>query len=157
RLSDTFHIETYEDSARITEFKEYRKFKMLGIAGVSLILVLLVGNYFYLNSLNQEVADKEAELALNNSNLTILSQLEQEEIRKQQLLLTSGVAANHFVSFYLDKIGESVPKEIRLSEMIVFPLKEKLKDKRKVDVDQKKIEISGWTSDNVVLDDWIEQ
>ena len=71
-------------------------------------------------------------------------------------MLSSGVSSNHFISYYLDEIGKGVPKEIRLSEMLVFPLKEKLKDKRKVEVDQKKIEISGWTSDNVVLDDWIE-
>lgn len=149
-------LRAHDFPTRQTEYKEYRKFKVFGIAAVSLILVLLVGNYFYLNVLNQEVADKEAELALSNSNLSILNQLEQEEIRKQQLVLSSGVSSNHFISYYLDEIGKGVPKEIRLSEMYVFPLKEKLKDKRKVEVDQKKIEISGWTSDNVVLDDWIE-
>lgn len=157
RLANEYEVNAFEYATRNTEFKEYRKFKLLGITGVSVILVLLLGNYFYLNNLNQDVVDMEAELALNNSNLTILNKLEQEEIRKQQLLTTSGVASNQFVSFYLDKIGESVPREIRLSEMIVFPLKEKLKDKRKVEISQEKIEISGWTSDNVILDDWIEK
>lgn len=149
-------IQAHVFTERLNEYREYRKFKFFGIAGVSLILVLLLGNYFYLNSLNQEIADKEAELALSNSNLSILNQLEQEEIRKQQLVVNSGVSSNHFIAFYLDEIGKSVPKQIRLSEMVVFPLKEKLKDKRKVEVDQKKIEVSGWTSDNVILDDWIE-
>ena len=40
--------------------------------------------------------------------------------------------------------------------MSVFPLTENLKEKRKVEIDQSKIQISGWTSSNVVLDDWIE-
>ena len=88
--------------------------------------------------------------------MSILEKLGQEEIRKQQLVLNSGVVTNNFISFYLDEIGKAVPKDIRLSEMYVFPVIEKLKEKRKVEIDQSKIEILGWTKSNTVLDDWIE-
>lgn len=139
------------------EFKEFSKFKKIGITSILSILLILIINYFYVNHLNTEIANKEQEISLSNSNLSILDKLKQEEIRKQQLVVNSGVVTTNFISFYLDEIGKDVPKDIRLSEMYVFPVKEKLKEKRKVEIDQTKIEILGWTKSNIVLDDWIER
>lgn len=139
------------------EYKEYAKFKNIGVASVVFILIVVLGNYFYLNHLNHVVAEKEAEIALNNSNLSLLDKLAQEEIRKKQLAVNSAGNTPYFVSYYLDEIGKSVPEKIRLLEMYVFPLAEKLKEKRKVEVDKSRIEVTGWTYDNIVLDDWIEK
>ncbi len=140
-----------------SEFKEYSKFKKIGIVSLSFIFLLVVFNYFYLGSLNNRIAEKEAEIALNNSNLSLLERLNQEEIRKKQLAMNSNTNTTYFISYYLDEIGKSVPNKIRLSEMYVFPLSQKLKEKRKVELDKTRIEISGWTNDNIILDDWIEK
>jgi Tfp pilus assembly protein PilN len=138
------------------EFKEYSKFKLIGLTSILTLFLVVIVNYFYLNHLNDTVAEKEAEIALNNSNLSLLDKLTQEEIRKRQLAVNSNTSTPFFVSYFLDEIGKSVPEKIRLSEMYVFPLVQKLKEKRKVEVDKSRIEISGWTKDNTVLDDWIE-
>ncbi len=153
---ENFIVETFEFNTLFKENKEFNQFKIVGIVSVAFIFVVVLTNYFYLNYLYDEVANKEVELELNNSNLLILESLNQEELRKQQLVLSSGVSTTHFISFYLDEIGKSVPKNIRLSALYAFPLAEKLKEKRKVEIDKTKIEITGWTNNNVVLDDWIE-
>lgn len=153
---DDFILENFQFENQLKENKEFNQFKIVGVSSISIIFIIVFSNYFYLNYLNDQVATKELELSLNNSNLSILENLNQEEFRKQQLVLSSGVSTTHFVSFYLDEIGKSVPKNIRLSELYAFPLVEKLKEKRKVEIDKTKIEITGWTDNNVVLDDWIE-
>lgn len=142
---------------KLQQFNDYRQFKFIGVSAVSFILLLLLANYFFLNNLNQKVADLELNLALNNENISLLDRLEQEKTRKEQLILTSGINSKSFTSFYIDRIGKSVPSSIKLKEMYVFPLKEKLKQKRKVDISQDIIEIIGYTPNSYTMDDWMEK
>lgn len=141
----------------LEEYREHRKFNVLGVGGILIILLLVVGNYFYINHLNNNIAQLEADLTLSNDNLSLLDRLDQEKSRKEQLIENSGFMGNKYISFFLDKIGVSVPGSIYLKTLYVFPTTEKLKEKRRVLVDSKRIEIEGTTSSNVVLDDWIEK
>jgi len=150
-------LEPENRKAALEEYGQYSKFRFFGILTVTVILSALIGNYFYLNHLNQETAQLEADLMLNNDNLSLLDRLRQEKIRKEQLITTSGVNASEFISFYIDKVGESVPKSISLKTAYFFPLKEKLKEKKKVEINQQAIEISGFTPNSEILDDWMEQ
>lgn len=138
-------------------YTQFSKFRFFGILTVTVILAALIGNYFYLNHLNQETAQLETDLMLNNENLSLLGRLEQEKTRKEQLISTSGTNAPAFISFYIDEIGACVPDRISLSEMLVFPLKQKLKDKQKTEINQQEIEISGFTPSSEILDDWMEK
>lgn len=146
-----------EKQAAYQNWVDYSKFRFFGVALVTTILLLLLGNYFYLNRLNQQVADLEVELALNNENLSLMDRLEQEKIRKEQLILTSGINGRSFTSYFIDAIGKTVPSSIKLTEMHIFPLKERLKQKRKVEIDQENIEVLGITWSSSVLDDWMEK
>ncbi|MCE3297036.1 MAG: hypothetical protein K0R65_2750 [Crocinitomicaceae bacterium] len=146
-----------EKRSALQNWVDYSKFRFFGVAMVSTILLLLLGNYFYLNHLNQQVADLEVELALNNENLSLMDRLEQEKIRKEQLILASGINGKSFTSYFIDAIGKTVPSSIKLTEMHVFPLKERLKQKRKVEIDQENIEVLGLTQSSSVLDDWMEK
>jgi Tfp pilus assembly protein PilN len=137
-------------------FSQFNQFKIYGISVVSAILLGLIVNYFYQNHLNQRVAQLEDDLSIHNENLAMLDRLNQEKMRKEKVVMSAGVTSNHFLAFYMDEIGKSVPKNIRLSEMKVFPVAGKLKNKQKVEVEKDQISIIGVTKGNVVLDDWIE-
>lgn len=141
----------------LENFSQQKKFQILGLASVFFILFLLIGNYFYTNSLNQSIVQLEEELALNNGNLSLMDELKGERARKHQLVENSGFLGNNYISFYLDKIGKSVPSMIDLDQLYVFPLEEKLKEKRKVTVQKQRVEINGITVNNAILDDWIEK
>ncbi len=141
----------------LEKYTDYAKFRFTGLSIVFTVLFLLIGNYLYLNKLNQDVADLEVELALNTENLSLLDRLEQEKTRKEQLILNSGINSKSFISFYIDVLGKSVPSSISLTEMYFFPIKERLKEKRKVDINQELIEVNGITRSSAVLDDWMEK
>lgn len=134
-----------------------RKFQVFGVLVIGSILLSLLGNYFYLNHLNQDIAQLETDLSVSNDNLALLERLEQEKLRKEQLVLSAGISSDKFLSFYLDEIGEEVPESIKLQSLELFPLTGKLKDKQKMEVDQHRIEITGTTKNNEILDDWIER
>ncbi len=163
-LSYTSNFENYTSGFeetiskdKLDNYSQFSRFKFFGVLSVSIIFSSLVINYFYLNNLNDEVAQLETDLALNNSNMSTLETLKQEKTRKEQLVISSGVNPDQFISFFIDKIGESVPKSISLREMYVFPLAENLKEKRKVEIRQDAIEIIGYTPNSQVLDDWMEK
>ncbi len=139
------------------EYREFRKFRVFGLIIVSVILLLLLASYFYHNSLNDDIAQLEADLTLESENVSVLERLKQEKMRKEQLVSSSGSNSSQFITFYLDHIGESVPREISLVEMTIFPLKEKMKQKRKVELDQGLISIEGLCPDSQTLDRWIDK
>jgi Tfp pilus assembly protein PilN len=146
-----------ENTAALENYSQFNRFRFFGIAVVFIVLSALIINHFYLNHLNNQVADLETELTLNNDNLTLLENLKQEKIRKELLVQSSGVNQDQYLSFFIDRIGETVPKSISLQAMNLFPLKEALKEKRKVEIQPDGIEIIGTTPSSEILDDWMEK
>ncbi|MDX2362475.1 MAG: hypothetical protein QNK23_16830 [Crocinitomicaceae bacterium] len=157
-VDERFSVSENEAYAKArVNFRQFKQFKVLGIGLLIGILLSLIVNYLYQNSLNTSVAQLELDLSLSNDNLALMDRLEQELDRKEQLVLSAGVNSSRFLSLYLDEIGASVPKQINLIEMNLFPIIGKLKDKRKVEIDQNSIVITGSTIGNETLDDWMEQ
>lgn len=153
---DNDHLQLEQRGNAIENFKEFTQFKVLGLSLLMGLLLSLLGNYFYQNHLNQTIADLEMDLTLSNENLSLLDRLEQEKVRKEQLVANAGVTSPKFLSYYLDEIGTTVPETIDLQEMYLFPLEGKLKNKQKVSIQSDRIVIQGTSPDNVTLDDWIE-
>jgi hypothetical protein len=139
------------------EYAQYRKFVFFGLVMAFTILFALFGNYLYLNSLNQQIADLEVELTLNNDNLSLLEKLKQERIRKELLVDNAGVYQKHFLTFYLDKIGGTIPAQIDLQELYLFPLKEALKEKRKVVFEKQTMHLVGTTPSSELLEEWMNK
>jgi Tfp pilus assembly protein PilN len=155
---DTFESSIDADfQIKREEFKQFRQFRFYGMAGLGAVFLSLVINYFYQGHLNNEIAQLEMELSISNENLALLERLEQEKMRKEQLVLSAGVNANKFLTYYLDQIGESIPDAIKLGSLELFPVNGKLKNKQKVEVSQDRLVIVGTTGGNEVLDDWIEK
>jgi len=139
-----------------SDYKEFVRFVKLGIGILAFFLVTLVGNYFYVNHLNAEAAQLEADISGFGENLALMDRLQQEKQRKLLLIENSGVQSSKYVSFYLDEIGVSVPASIQLTDMVTFPLIEPLKPKRKVELNPKHLTIIGFSGSSKVLDDWME-
>jgi hypothetical protein len=138
-------------------YTQFKQFTFFGITVVSIIFFAVFGNYFYLNSLNQDLADLEVELTLHNDNLSLLETFKQEKTRKELLVDNSGVYQKHFLTFYLDKISGTIPTNIDLQELYLFPLKEALKEKRKVEIEKLTINIVGTTPTSELLEEWMNK
>lgn len=146
-----------EKAKAYDNYKQYSQFRFFGVGIVSFVLIALLINYFYLNALNNQVADLEVSLTLNNDNLSLLEKLKQEKTRKSLLVESAGLYQKEFISYFLDKIVETVPSQLSLQSLQVFPLKENLKEKRKVEFYNTQIELSGTTPTSEILDDWMER
>jgi len=139
------------------EYVQFAQFKFYGISVLSILFAAVVSNYFYQNHLNNKIAELELELSISIENLSFLDRLGQEKSRKMQLVQNAGVNSKRFMSFYLDEIGRTAPKMINLTDLELYPIISKLKNKQRVEVDNSRIIVYGVTNDNEVLDNWIEK
>lgn len=138
-------------------FKQFLLFKTLGLTIVGVLLMALIVNKIISHQVNNEIADLEARLSISNSNLSLLNRLTEEETRKKVLLNSGGGLSNEYISKYLDDISRTVPQQIDLLKLTVFPIDGNLKDKQKISVDNNVIRVSGEAKNNQILDDWLEQ
>lgn len=156
--ADQFHQAVDEETLKQTKsnYKDYKLFRTLGISILSFFLLALTINYFVVNHLNQVAAEYEQEIAGYQDNFSVLDRIKQEKQRKLILFQNSGMQSGNLLSFYADDIGLTVPKDILLTEMNLFPLLKALKPKHKVEIDNTQIVVLGITSNSKILDDWME-
>lgn len=150
-LPESFRTETRGN------YKEFMRFVKLGVGMLSIFFFALLGNYFYVNHLNNKAAQLESDIAGFGEDLALIDRLEQEKSRKVVLVDNSGIQSSRYLTFYLDELGASVPASIQLEMLEAFPLTEALKPKRKVELNRQQISIIGYSSNSKVLDDWMEQ
>lgn len=144
------------DENSVENYKQFQQFRTVGLSSLALIFVIIISVFFYQNKLNQDIVDLEYQLSAHTANLSLLDKLKQEKERKQLLISNAGINSPNFLTLYLNDIGKSVPKNISLDKLALFPIEGKVKDKQKIEVKQNEIFISGLTKNNQVVESWIE-
>jgi Tfp pilus assembly protein PilN len=146
-----------EVKSRKENFSEKKQFEKLGVFALVFFLVALTGNYFYQGSLITKNSEIEEKIMIYSDNLNKIDLLDQEIKRKTQLITTSGIVKQNFISFYLDRIASTVPDKITLKDVKAFPAQKKIKQKVKPEFEQNSIFIDGTTSSTGAIDEWIEK
>lgn len=148
-------LDEQEKEKRRANFSDKRQFEKLGLFMLVFFLAALLANYFYQGNLLKKNATIEDEIMIYSDNLNKIDLLDQEIKRKYQLISTSGILKHNYLSFYLDRIGKSLPSTINLVEIRTFPLDKKLKQKVKTEFEQSSVYVSGTTNNTASIDEWI--
>jgi Tfp pilus assembly protein PilN len=150
-------LASIDKQAAQTNYTQFNQFRFFGIALLAFFLIALSSNYFYINYLNNQTAQLEMDISSYSQDLSLIEQLKQEKARKMQLIETSGIHTKYYLSNLSDLIGQSVPGEVKLTELEIYPLEENLKPKMKVNCMNDVILIHGISQSSKVLDDWMEK
>lgn len=150
-------FDSKERKKKISNYRDKRQFKLIGIGAIIIFLIALIGNYFYQGHINSINADLEAKIMVYSDNLKKIDQIDQEMLRKKQLIANSGIIRNNYLSTTLDQIGSSIPSTIQLEEIQVYPLEKKLKRNEKPEFHRKSIKIAGKTKSSENIDQWINE
>lgn len=143
-----------------TNFEEARQknvFFRFAMGMMIFFLSILTANYFYLDYLNNQIVENYGELIEFEDQLAQLSLLEDERGRKEKLLQSSGLLNRNFLSFYLMKLSNSVPKNITFDEIVVRPLEDEIKKRQKIEFADHLILVSGQSKTSDVLSKWIDE
>jgi hypothetical protein len=132
-------------------------FHRFGMALMIFFLSLLALNYFYLGHLNDKIEENFVMLSEFEDQLAMLSTLEEEQDRKENLLRSSGLLNRQFLSFYLAELAYSVPSEITFETIAVRPLIQEIKKKQKIEIYDHLILVSGRSKTSDLLSRWIDE
>lgn len=144
----------------LTNLEEARQkniFFRFGMITMIFFFTVLAANYVYLGYLNRQIESNFVMLSEFEDQLALLSTLEEEQDRKENLLRSSGLLNKQFLSFYLMELAHSVPDEITFEALTVRPLISEIKKKQKIEFYDHLIQVSGRSKTSDLLSRWIEQ
>lgn len=150
-------IETpFLDQNRI-DYAFFNRTKTVGIIGLVLLLMAILFGHFTLENYQSLFAEKKALIAEVSKANEIISLLEKEKKNKETIVATSGLFHPKFLTHYFYEIGNSVQKNIKLTELNITPLTKKIRDDKEVQFYKKQIHVQGTTNNDSDFNYWIAE
>ncbi len=136
-------------------FRSNRMFRLLLGSFLTIILLILLGNFLLFSHYHSAVQNSSEHLALDIENkkaLSALSQRVEEKETKVDVVLSGSTSRS---SFYLDELGATVPKSIVLSEIVYQPLLKPVQGKKQIELHKNRIEVLGTCQEPEDFSSWI--
>lgn len=134
----------------------YKKaFNYLGIAMLVLFFSALLGSYIAIQYFSAE------NVALNQKNIYSsqtyrqIQELEKQKEHKLKILSKTGQFSNKFLSYYIYELSKSIPVQIQLNTLDVFPVTKEIKENTQVEFASNVLTISGTTLRESSFNEWM--
>lgn len=158
----------YLDNNKVTNFEDitetlkenviYKKaFSIAGVATLILFLLLLSISYFITSFYGSKSANIQQELTVKNEMLNRIEILKKDRDYKQSVIDNSSFGSKEYLSFYLLQISSSVPENMILKELTIFPIKGQIAKEDKITILPDRIVISGVTKSKNSVNDWVNE
>ncbi|MGH1387338.1 hypothetical protein [Kordia sp.] len=138
-----------------TGYTFFNATKAVGVIGLVLLLSAILFGHFTLEKYQDVLAEKKAFTAKIAEASNTVALLEKEKKNKETIVATSGLFHPKFLTQYFYEIGNSVEKNIKLSEINITPLTKKMRDDKEVQFYKKQIHVKGITSNDSDFNHWI--
>lgn len=145
-----------EEKNRLTnEFKQTRFFNQFLKLGGLFILGLLLVNFFFFNHYFNKVNELKQVSEINQTTKSQIIKLNESVSKKQKMMDDLLKSNGSKTSFYSNKIMQSLPSSILLSEFNYQPLLKRIKAEKEIELENNIITISGTSSVSEVFSSWI--
>ncbi|WP_190808387.1 hypothetical protein [Flagellimonas sp. S3867] len=138
-------------------FENKRVFYILLRSSLAFILILLLVNFlffnFYFNNV-QSLKDNLSYSTTNKNSLLVMQQKVAEKEKKVDAVLS---VSNSKASFYLDKIGATVPSSILLTRLLYQPFKKPPQESKPIELLEHKIMVMGTSTNSEDFSLWLTQ
>jgi hypothetical protein len=115
-----------------------------------------MGNYAFFELFSSKNRELQTKQSLFTGKLERMNELQRSIKEREAFLDKTGWKNSPHLSFYADRIGASIPREIRLSKLEVFPVRQKSKGEHKiVEIENKTILVTGLCTRPTVLNEWV--
>lgn len=139
-----------------TEEIIYQKsFNYLGISMLGVFLIALLTSYILIQYYLEENAKLTQENLYSNQTYKYITDLEKQREQKLEILNKTGQLSKNFLSFYAYELSKSLPTDISLSNLEVFPAEKETKPTEKVSLIPNLITVKGVTISGSSLDHWL--
>jgi hypothetical protein len=144
-------------SGNIKDQKLKKIFDSFAVGTLVFFLLALLGSYLLLGYYNGKYVDFEKQLYHFNDSYSQIKKMEEDLQNKKFIVQNSGVLNKRFLSYYTDKIANSVPNEIILTSLKVNPSLKKIKDEEGIELEANTILINGETANSFFTNKWVKE
>jgi hypothetical protein len=136
-------------------FEQQKVFEVGLKSGLGFIFIALLINFLVFTHYHEKVNKSSSELANYHQVGQNLEELEKEVEKKRIIYEEINSSGNGRVSFYMDKIANSIPESIMLQQIAFQPFKKSIREDKELEFDLDSILISGESSDGEDYSKWI--
>ncbi|XLS30033.1 hypothetical protein ACJD0Z_04230 [Flavobacteriaceae bacterium M23B6Z8] len=154
----TTSVKNFENEIRhlTNEYQEKRFFRLFGISALSLLLVLLLVNFFLFQHYYSGSEELKQMVAINQGNKDKLLQLNETADRKAKLVEDLLEASSSKSSFYIDRLVSKAPQSIVLEELNYQPIQQSVKPDKEIVFQYNELVIRGEASRSDEFSTWVE-
>jgi hypothetical protein len=152
---EVFIIETPFLDQNRTDYAFFNRTKTVGVIGLVLLLIAILFGHFTLEKYQNLLAEKKAFTTKVTEASETIALLEKEKKNKETIVATSGLFHSKFLTQYFYEIGNSVQKNIKLSEINITPLTKKIRADKEALFHKKQIHVKGITTNDLDFNQWI--
>lgn len=135
----------------------YKKaFNFTGFIFGTLLLSLLISSFILQKIYANKNLDIQYELTTHNNIQNSIEKLKKDKLYKENILRNTSFGSGNYISDYLSQMLESVPEDIILEELEVFPITEELQEGKNAAFRSKSIIVKGVTPTQFSVNDWIK-
>lgn len=138
-----------------SEFKFFRMTKKVVVFFPFVLLFLLLANFFFYQFLESKYVRASASIETKKNELDSIALLESIIEQRAEFLGTGSGTNSIPASFYSDRIGETVPTEITLKSLDIFPVVVNQETREIESMRFDTISIKGQTLSSGVLNSWV--
>lgn len=151
------HINFDSEIQQLTsEYREKRFFRLFGWSVLSLILTLLLINFFVFQHYYSANERLQQMVIINKDNRERLVELNETAERKAKLVEDLIEASSSQSSFYADHLLTLLPGSILLEAYNFQPVSQRIKPDKEIGYERDQIVIRGVSSNSVEFSTWIE-
>lgn len=137
------------------EFKYYLKSFNLLKNFLIIIFGLLLINFYFFQTYNEKMVRYESEVNRNTGLLAEYDTLKNEFDRKVSYLNEAGLMGKHSLAYYADQLAISVPADIALKKLDIFPVAGGKDEGEGVRIKKDTIQINGIAGSPISVNDWL--
>jgi len=127
----------------------------LGTSFIIMLFLLLITSFFVSNIYAEKSREIQEELTINNQMKDEILKLKNDVQYKQNVITGSNIGAYGSVSFFLSQIANELAPDIIFNELNVYPVHGQISQNDKINIVPNKITITGTTSSNMSINQWI--
>lgn len=130
-------------------------FNRVGKYTLVFFFISLLISYFLVLWLGYKNSELTYEKIYSSKSIEMSKKLSEELKEKIEILNATGMVSENYFVYYIDEIVSTVPKQIKLTDLQINPLKEEIKERKKVAFISKNIFVKGVSSSDSAFNSWI--
>jgi hypothetical protein len=140
------------------EFAEKKKFGFYAMAMVVFFLCTLLLNFFVFQHYHNRQQELESQIGWQENALKSYEELKTGMTEKMNFAMESGILSPDNLAWMGDQLASTVPAEIKLTRMNVFPLEKKMENgDEHTSFNKHIISVRGQTASGSAINAWIKE